>query len=196
LDYCTDTSNWPQSGWIRVWDLAHSDGLVKTKSDYTGGTLLNIVRGNKIHGTNDYFYDLYIADYKQIRATSAKRNSFIRSVAEQDTPSVKVIVEQSLDTLDAINDIKDMLKGRYSVNGLLYKAKKAVRIEPVLPLFEGGRVHIKKADWNNDWLDQIVRFDGSEKSHDEAVDNISLGWKYFDKKRKGGYQQIPYIGIG
>ena len=58
------------------------------------------------------------------------------------------------------------------------KGGKVERCDPVEPIFEAGNVHIMKGDWNTVWVDGLRRFDGSGKSHDEMVDNITCGYKH------------------
>ena len=37
-------------------------------------------------------------------------------------------------------------------------------------------MHLVRGDWNEDWLEEILRFDGSGDGHDDQVDNLSAGY--------------------
>lgn len=196
------TDEFPTSGLLRVWDLAHSEGVAKngkkSKADWTGGTLLSFKRGNKIEGTNQYFYDLYVYDYRQIKASSPKRDAFIKRTMQEDGSKVVQVIEQSLDNVDTVNNLISAMTGKYRVKGQKYKGSKASRIEPVLPLFEGGRVHAYKFAEKEEWLKQLSSFtaDESGAAHDECVDNISCGWKYYEEKKANGYSHSATISLG
>ena len=56
------------------------------------------------------------------------------------------------------------------------------------PMFEAeNHVHVQRAAWNDDWIDELLRFDGTGKDHDDQVDNLSAGYHW---------QMTQYIGVG
>ena len=62
---------------------------------------------------------------------------------------------------------------------IMGKGDKATRAVPLEPIFEApGHVHVKRAAWNDDWIDELLRFDGLGKEHDDQVDNLSCGYQF------------------
>lgn len=203
IDWTDDDSDWPTSGWIRTIDLAHSDGVSKAgrknKSDFTGATLVAFKRGKRIEGTSEYYIDMYIRDYSQIRASAVKRDQWLYDMAMEDGKTVTQVYERSLDSIDTINNMVKRLLGIRRVKAQEFRQNKASRVEAtVLPLFEGGRVHCLNFPLKNEWLNQISSFcaDESGGAHDEAVDNLTLAYKYWQDKVANQYQRLGQLSVG
>jgi phage terminase large subunit-like protein len=56
-----------------------------------------------------------------------------------------------------------------------------------------GHVHVIRGDWNNAWIDEVIKFDGTGNSHDDQIDNLSAGYIFlvgndilFDKGIRDG----------
>lgn len=184
---------WPKNlKWYRVWDLAHTARqTIKEDPDFTGGTLLAFYN----HGKNmlgESTWSLFIRDYAQFRDAAPQRDAKIKEIAKKDGPAVKIAVENSLDNKDAANYLAAALSGIRSIKAINCKGDKVTRCAPVEIIFEQGRVHILKGQWNRVWKDSLLHFDGSGKTHDEAVDNITCGWLCYQDT---GYQPIN-VSVG
>jgi len=179
INYCNEmqVQEWPKDlKWLRVWDMAHT-AKQRTGSDpdYTAGTLLAYRKGER-NAIGEYQWHLYIKDYVKFRENATARDNKIVDIAKKDGSAVKIIVENSLDSKDAAFYLQDRLSGIRTVQPVNCKGDKVQRCAPIESLFEYGRVHVLRADWNRTWQDELTRFDGTGKSHDEAVDNITCGW--------------------
>lgn len=162
-------SDFPVIKYFRVWDLAHSERQrMKDDPDYTSGTLLAYRK------TDNDVWELWVKDVSRIRAKAPERDNFIRAVAEKDGQAVAIVVENSADSKDAVSVMQQIFNGRRVVRGLNIRGDKVSRISPVEPIFEAGNVHILRADWNLDWLNEVREFPSGK--HDDQVDNISAGW--------------------
>ena len=163
-----DLSDFPVMKYYRIWDLAHSERQrMKDDPDWTSGTLLTYRHINGV-------WELWIKDVARIRAKAPERDNFIRAVAEKDGQSVSIVVENSVDSKDAVSTMQTIFNGRRIVRGLNIRGDKVSRMSPVEPIFEAGNVHIFASEWNLDWLNEIREFPSGK--HDDQVDNISAGW--------------------
>ena len=173
-------SEFPQDlVFYRVWDYAHKAvQRVGHDPDYTGGTLLAYRNEGVSHITHTNVYSLWIADYVQFREGAVERDKKIRETARKDTPRVKIVVETSLDSIDGFTYLEEQLAGVYTVVSVHPKGDKVQRCTPIEPIFSIGNVHILEGAWNSVWLDGLKRFDGSGKTHDEMVDNLTAGYEY------------------
>lgn len=163
-----DEADFPLTKYCRVWDLAHTERQTqKSDPDWTSGTLLAYTRAGSV-------WELWIKDVRRIRAKAPERDAFIRTVTEDDGPSVTVAVENSLDARDAVSTMQTILAGRAVVKSLNIRYDKVARAGYVEPIFDGGNVHILRGDWNMDWLREVKDFPSGK--HDDQVDNITAGY--------------------
>lgn len=158
--------------WARIWDLAHT---AKQRNgddpDWTSGTKLAFER---VEG--DPVPYLYIADVARTREGAKKRDALIKVKAQADGCYVKQAIENTIDSKDAYEYISSALP-EISWNKLDLKGDKLSRVTPLESIFETpGHVIVKRADWNEDWINEIIRFDGSGDGHDDQVDNLSAGY--------------------
>lgn len=164
--------------WWRVWDLAHTaKQRTGDDPDWTSGTLLAFERR-----VGDPVPHLYVRDVLRTREGAVKRDDEIKRRAILDGKFVKQYVEDSLDAKDASVYIKNILP-EYNVNSINTSGKgdKLVRVTPLEPIFEAkGHVHVMIAKWNDDWLDEVIRFNGSGDGHDDQIDNLSAGYIIFN----------------
>ena len=161
--------------WIRVWDLAHT---AKQRGgddpDWTAGTKLAFERR-----PGDPVPHLWIADVVRTRDDAPERDAKIRTFARMDGTGVRQCVESSLDAKDAYPYLKKAIPEINWNKVILAAGDKATRAVPLEPIFEApGHVHVKRAAWNDDWIDELLRFDGLGKEHDDQVDNLSTGYQF------------------
>jgi predicted phage terminase large subunit-like protein len=158
--------------WARVWDLAHT--AVQRNGDdpdWTSGTKMAFER----RVGEDVPY-LYIADVTRTREGAVKRDLIIKKSALSDGAYVRQAVENTIDSKDAYEYISAALPeiSWTKING---KGDKAARATPLEAIFATpGHVIVQKASWNDDWVDELMRFDGGGQDHDDQVDNLSAGY--------------------
>ena len=157
--------------WARVWDLAHSTKeRVGDDPDWTSGTLMAF---DKKEGR----YRLWIKDVVRFREEAPERNRIIERTAKRDGPTVKTVIERSLDAKDAFKILKEQLSGIISVRYVPVTGDKVSRMEPLEPIFEGGEVYTPEgAHWFDEWIAEVEGFPSMR--HDDQVDNLSAGYAY------------------
>ena len=161
-------AEFPVVRYYRVWDLAHTKKQTqKDDPDWTSGTLLAYVKKGLV-------WELWIKRVDRIRAAAPERDNFIRAVTEKDGAGVAVCIEYSAESIDAYNQMCDILRGRRRVMSVKCKGDKVARMSYVEPIFEAGNVHILAGSWNLDWLNEVNEFPSGK--HDDQIDNISAGY--------------------
>lgn len=165
--------DFPKVKFGRFWDLAHTAKQTqKSDPDWTSGTLLTYTK-NK-----DGLWELWIKDVQHYRLSSPERDNMIRATTDKDGMSVPVVVEESLDAKDTVYALQTALMGRRKVQGIKIKhGDKVSRMSYVEPIFEAGSVHILRAGWNLDWLNEARSFPSGK--HDDMMDNITAGYEFF-----------------
>jgi predicted phage terminase large subunit-like protein len=79
-----------------------------------------------------------------------------------------------------------------SWKSILEKGDKAARATPLEPIFAApGHVHAERGEWNDAWIDELLRFDGSGRDHDDQIDNLSAGYQ----NELGSAQADPRAGL-
>lgn len=168
IQYHNSVDEFPKTKYYRVWDLAHTARQTqKDDPDYTSGTLLTYT---KIDGV----WHLWIKDVARMRGKSPERDNFIRLVSDKDNSGVSIIVENSIDSKDAISNMQTILNGRRIVKPININIDKVARASYIEPIFESGHVHILRGEWNLDWLKEVKEFPSGK--HDDQVDNITAGY--------------------
>ena len=158
--------------WAQVWDLAHT---AKQRGgddpDYTSGTLLGFQTV-----PNDPIPHLWIKHVARFREGAKRRDALIKMYSKKAGRFVKHAIENSIESKDAYEYIKSAIPD-YSWQLVNLKGDKTVRATPLEPIFEApGHVHVLRGEWNDDWLDEIIKFDGLGNTHDDQVDNLSAGY--------------------
>lgn len=159
--------------WIRVWDLAHT---AKQRGgddpDWTSGTRLAFEKVDK-----DPIPHLWIDDVMRTREEAPTRDAKIKSIARMDGTAIRQCVESSLDAKDAYPYLRMAMPEIAWSRVDISSGDKATRAVPLEPIFEApNHVHVKRAAWNDDFKDELMRFDGLGKEHDDQVDNLSAGY--------------------
>ncbi len=176
--------------WIRVWDLAHTaKQRAGDDPDWTSGTLLAFA-----DESGDPVPHLYVKHVKRIREGAAKRDPVIEGLAKADGTYVRQALGHSLDAKDAYEYLQKAMP-QISWDSILEKGDKGARATPLEAIFSAPyHVHVQKdseADrWNDDWINELLRFDGSGKDHDDQVDNLSAGYQ----QERGGAQADEKTG--
>jgi hypothetical protein len=178
--------------WVRVWDLAHT---AKQRGgddpDWTSGTYLAFERR-----AGDPVPHLWVDHVMRTRDDATERDAKIKTTARMDGPRVRQGVESSLDSKDAYPYLKRAMPelSWYKIN-IHGEGDKAMRATPLEPIFEAsGHVHVRRGEWNDAWLDEIMRFDGLT-GHDDQVDNLSAGYIMQMGKRMRAGQSAAALGL-
>ncbi len=149
-----------KAAWMRGWDLASTkkevatddpDASVGTKAAYVDGCILV---DDVVHG--------------HWRGTT--RNEIIKATADCDSTATKIFIEVVAGYTDTYDLVKTALGGNYIVRKFVPVTDKVARATYVEPIFEAENVYIKRAEWNDAWIDEFSRF--PEGSHDDRVDSL------------------------
>ena len=162
-------SEFPAIPYYRMWDLAHSmKQTQKEDPDWTSGTLLGFRKIGDL-------WEMWIKDVSRIRGQAPERDNYIRACTEKDGAGVHIGIENSLDSKDAVFTLQQILYGRRVVKGINIREDKVARATYIEPIFEAGNVHILRAEWNKDWIDEVKAFPSGK--HDDQVDNLTAGYQ-------------------
>lgn len=168
IQYHSSVSEFPQTKYYRVWDLAHTAKQTqKADPDYTSGTLLAYT---KVDGV----WHLWIKDVARMRGKAPERDNYIRAVSEKDGAGVTIAVENSADSKDAVSNMQTILNGKRVVKPLNIGIDKIARAGYIEPIFEAGHVHVLRGEWNLDWINEVKSFPSGK--HDDQVDNLTAGY--------------------
>lgn len=167
--------DFPAIPYRRVWDVASSaKQRAKDDPDWTWGTL-GAVQHVTDPTTRQQIPHLWIRDCAYCREEAPKRNALIQRVAEQDGPSVEIVVETFGAYKDAAATLEQILRGRRMIRRITLPGDKLVKVSPAEPIFEAGNVHLFRAPWNAEWIRQHADFTGLDGAgHDDAVDTTGI----------------------
>jgi predicted phage terminase large subunit-like protein len=146
----------------RAWDLAMSS---KSSADWTVGILLGL-------GADGHFY---ILDAARRRLDWGQVPDFIAAVILADGPSVTQGIEQQGYMSRAIRDLNaDSRLHEYTISGYPVDQDKLTRALPVAAKMAAGLIHLVRAYWNDDFIEEMASFPRGSK--DDQVDALSLVW--------------------
>jgi len=156
--------------WARGYDLAVSQ---KTSADYTASFRCAFT------STGDLIIDGGFR--KRVEFPEQLRYVVKRMVDEKRT---RHGVEKALHGEALVQSLRRIP----AVRGIPLKAVKVdtdkfTRALGWANLAEAGKVYLVRANWNNDFLDEICRFTGKNDKHDDQVDAVSLAVQMLAKKR-------------
>lgn len=158
--------------WGLVWDLAHTaKQRAGDDPDWTSGTLLafQFVPGDPVP-------HLWIKWVVRCQKGAAGRDDFIKMHTARAGKFARHGIESSIDSKDAYEYLSKAIPD-YSWNKITIQGDKTVRATPLEPIFETpGHVHCLRGEWNDPWLEEVIRFDGLGNTHDDQVDNLSAGY--------------------
>lgn len=146
--------------WVRYWDKA----ATQDDGDWTVGTLMGECDGEYL-----------LEDVTRGQWSSGERNKVMLRTAQNDRQTygdVKTWVEEEPGSSgkDASAEIIRIMRG-YPVRADKVTGDKIVRADPLAAQCEAGNVKLKKAVWNNVWLDELTSFPNG--AHDDQVDSAS-----------------------
>lgn len=142
----------------RYWDKAatHDDG------DWTVGCLMSMQDGRYC-----------IEDIVRLQGSPYEVQQTIRRTAERDGPEVRIRMEQEpgssgVDVIDFYS--RNILTG-YDFRPDKVTGNKELRAGPMAAAMECGNLHMVRASWNRDLMDEMLEFPLG--AHDDQVDACS-----------------------
>ena len=142
----------------RYWDKAatHDDG------DWTVGCLMSMQDGRYC-----------IEDIVRLQGSPYEVQQTIRQTAERDGPEVRIRMEQEpgssgVDVIDFYS--RNILTG-YDFRPDKVTGNKELRAGPMAAAMECGNLHMVRASWNRDLMDEMLEFPLGQ--HDDQVDACS-----------------------
>ncbi len=158
---------------VRYWDLAATSENESTDPDWTAGCKM---------GVKDDMY--YILDIRRLRESSYQVEDTIKNTAKVDGEDVEIFIEQEpgASGKSLVNYYKTKVLPRYSVKRDKPTGKKEIRANPVASQAEAGNVILKRANWNQEFLDEVGAFPNG--SHDDQVDSVSGAFDQLAKEKK------------
>lgn len=150
---------------VRYWDRAATKPSEENKDpDWTVGLLL--------YKLNNGWW--VVANIARTRDTPLMIEKFVKNIAIQDGQGVQICIEQdpgSAGVADADNYVR-LLTG-FNVRVRKPTNDKLTRALPVSAQCEAGNVKIIKAEWNENFFNELENFAGDDKGHDDQVDAFS-----------------------
>ena len=146
---------------VRFWDLAGTEPSPSNPDpDWTVGTLAAFHNGI-----------FYILDVRRIRAKGEKVERFIRDTAFEDGPEISIRMEQEPGSSgkNLIDSYARYVLEGYDFTGQRATGDKVTRAKPFSAAVANGNVKLIRADWNNDFIDELSAFPEA-KVHDDQVD--------------------------
>lgn len=172
------------TSWVRYWDLAASEpSNAYPDPDYTVGLKMGL------HHSGAF----YIPDIQRVRRTSADVEALVQRTATIDGKTVNIGMEQEGGSAGkgTIDHYRMKVLAGYMFKGYKSTGSKVDRARPVSPRAEAGDIRLMRADWNEDFLQEINAFTGDGKLHDDMVDALSGAYEMFTNAPKAEYIQIP-----
>ena len=149
--------------WQRGWDLASSE---KERFQDTPASTV---------GTKACYYEgsIYVDDVRRMQCTAGKRNALIERTALEDGTAVRVFLEVVAGYKDAFDLVREALApAGVVVEKYIPQGDKVARASLAEPTFELGRVYVRKAAWNNDWVKEFKAFPGGKLK--DQVDSLLI----------------------
>jgi predicted phage terminase large subunit-like protein len=181
-----DVAEFPEITFTRVWDYAHTEKQrMKDDPDFTSGTLLAF---NEVDGQKH----LWVKNVERFQYAAPERDKRIRQIVDADGPYVRLAVENTIDSKDAVAQMRKVLSGIKEVIDATGTGDKVLRATPLEAIFAAGNVHILYGGWNQDWIKEVGEFPRGK--HDDQVDNLSAGYKVYteDTGSSVGSARIVY----
>ncbi len=177
----------------RSWDLAASKDK---KNAQTAGVDMGYKQVGPEQEDRQYFITDIVADWWE----SGKRDKEIKQVAVTDGKTKKVLVEQEPGSggkiqAEAIVRQLDGWPCKIIVAGS--EGSKQMRADPMASAAFVGKVFLKRAPWNAEFLEQVRRFPGGKPI--DMIDAAAQGYNYLAGTQgptilPAGYTGVAYPG--
>jgi len=168
---------------VRGWDLASSKKeKLKSDPDFTCGVKLAVnLLPSAIEGIT--IPVIYIDDVVRGQWEATERNKIIVNVSVGDG-ALPIGIEAFAAYKDAYIELKEILDGIRSVEKMQLPGDKVAKADCLVPIFEAGNVHLKRAPWNESFLEIIHQFPSG--AHDDDVDATDVAYNLAIKQSMPG----------
>jgi predicted phage terminase large subunit-like protein len=155
----------PNTRYWRHWDLAASKG---ENADYTCGVKLARMSDGRF----------VVVDVVRVKLEGHNVRALIKSTADQDGRYCGVSIPRDVGQAGKVQaaDYSTLLAG-WNVVTEAETGSKEVRAEPVAAQAYNGNLYIKRASWNEDYLEELCLFPAAP--HDDQVDATSGAFARF-----------------
>jgi predicted phage terminase large subunit-like protein len=159
---------------VRHWDKA---GSSKKGAAWTVGVKMGVTR--------DIVPQYWILDVKRFRTESADRERRIRETAREDGYDIAIGIEQEGGSggKESAENTVARLSG-YRCVILLPRGDKEWRADPFSSQVNAGNVHLYKAPWNQDYIDEMKHFPHSR--YKDQIDATAGAFSVLFKRRRVG----------
>jgi predicted phage terminase large subunit-like protein len=155
----------PGTKYWRHWDLAASTGET---ADYTCGVKLGRIPDGRF----------VVVDVVRVKMEGHDVRALIKTTAEKDGRHCGVSIPRDVGQAGKVQaaDYSKLLAG-WTVITETESGSKEVRAEPVAAQAYNGNLYIKRASWNEDYLEELCLFPAAP--HDDQVDATSGAFARF-----------------
>jgi predicted phage terminase large subunit-like protein len=158
---------------VRAWDMAATPKRPGSDRDWTVGTLMSKTSGG-----------IYTIEHvERFRARPRERDERMKHVAEVDGMDIPIIEEQEGGSAGpSVIDGHGILLDGWNYKGISTGGEsKRQRADPFSAAAEQGRVQIVRADWNQDFLDELEGHPFG--AHKDVGDSASLAYNYLSGRQ-------------
>lgn len=160
---------------VRSWDLASS---TNKKADYTAGALLGATGPARSTTTDTFVVDLVHGKWgpNDLEETLLK-------TAQADGYEVPIRIEQEPGSSGKLyaNHLKETVLKDFNVTIAPPPSDKWLRAQPFMAATARGRIKIKRAGWNKEWLKEFNDFPSG--NNDDRVDATTQGYNYLNDSK-------------
>jgi len=168
---------------VRAWDLAGVDGH-GGDPDWTAGVrLLQSEQGSFV-----------VEDVRRVRLPATDVATLIRDVAQQDGETVAIGLPRDPGQagIYQVAMLTRMLAG-FRVQSSSEEGSKVVRADPVASQVSVGNLYLKRAGWNQIFLEELAAFPHGKK--DDQVDALSRAFRMLAMRPQAAhYRSLPFLG--
>jgi predicted phage terminase large subunit-like protein len=149
---------------VRCWDRAATVATDTNDPDWTVGVKMSTYKGK-----------FYVEDVIRFRDSAHKVRAAITATASQDGEDCPIVIPK-----EPAQAGKDQAQSTiaenagYDIHAERESGKKHVRAEPFSAQCEAGNVYLVRANWNEDYIDELCAF---PQGHDDQVDATSGAFK-------------------
>lgn len=164
--------------WVRAWDLASTEQAGSADPDWTVGIKLGFHPATKSY---------IIGNVARDRLNPGGVEKMVTNTAQLDGREVAIFLPQDPGQAGKgqVHYYVQQLAG-YTIKTAPMTGSKATRAAPLASQAEASNVYLYRADWNEDFLDEISAFPTG--AHDDQVDAAASGFALFVDSQTGLFE--------
>lgn len=170
---------------VRAWDISGTlPSETNPNPDWTAGVLMA--------KSKDGHY--YIEDVVRFRARHGEVQTKMLEVAKHDGADTLISIPcdpGAAGKAYAATIIREIADAGYYARMKQTNKSKISRFAPFAATSEAGNVHILRGEWNDDYIREMERFDGSRGIKDDQVDSTSDCFFWLSRTESLPYFQPP-----